>query len=74
MSEPLWVTALMAGDSTPGRPRDAFAAELRVIADAIAPEQEFPGGGDLARMRWLVQKAIRNRLLDEADIAEASDD
>lgn len=35
LSQPLWVTILMAGDCTPGRPRDALGAELRVIADWI---------------------------------------
>lgn len=31
--EPLWVTAMMAMDSTPGRRRDAMGAALRVIGD-----------------------------------------
>lgn len=32
---PLWALAMHAGDSTPGTRRDAFAAELRVIAAAV---------------------------------------
>lgn len=34
-TEPLWVTALMAMDSTPGRPCNAMAAALRVIAAEV---------------------------------------
>jgi hypothetical protein len=71
-NDPLWVVMLMAGESTPGTPRDAVAAEIRALADYIVPEYELPSSGDLAKMKWLARKEIRDRLLDEADLAEDS--
>ena len=62
LTQPLWVTTLMAGDSTPGRPRDALGAELRVIADWI--EERASRSLDLDP--WEVADSLRN----EASIAE----
>jgi len=73
-NDPLWVVMLMAGESTPGTPRDAVAAEIRALAYYIVPEEEFPStnAGDLAKMKWLAKREIRDRLLDEADLAEST--
>jgi hypothetical protein len=51
------------------------AAEIRALADHIVPEEEFPSGnaGDLAKMKYLARREIRDRLLDEADRAESID-
>jgi hypothetical protein len=57
---PLWSLAMHAGDSTPGTRRDAFAAELRVIADAI--ERRGDKGLDLdpgETADWLRAEADR---------------
>lgn len=72
-NDPLWVVMLMAGDSTPGTRGDAVAAEIRALAHYIVPDEELPSAnaGDLAKMKWLAKREIRDRLLDEADLAES---
>ena len=71
-NDSLWVVMLMAGDSTPGTRGDAVAAEIRALAHYIVPEVEMPRDGDLAKMKWLARREIRDRLLDEADLAESA--
>jgi hypothetical protein len=73
-NDPLWVVMLRVGDSITGTPRDAVAAEIRALAHYIVPEEEFPSpnAGDLAKMKWLAKREIRDRLLDEADLAQST--
>lgn len=73
-NDPLWVVMRMAGDTAEGTLRDAAAAEIRALAYYIVPEEEFPStnAGDLAKMKWLAKREIRDRLLDEADLAEST--
>jgi hypothetical protein len=73
-NDPLWVVMLMVGQSTPGTSRDAVAAEIRALAYYTFREEEFPStnAGDLAKMKWLARREIRDRLLDEADLAEST--
>lgn len=68
-TEPLWVRAFMASDST-GTPRDAFAAKLRTIAAEV--ERRGDLGLDLdpgETADWLRAEADRA----EADRAEGAD-
>lgn len=81
-NDPLWVIAMMAGDSTPGHPRDAFAAQLRVIADWLVPLEPEPPSSDnhpwpqsyqlMSDSKWEQRMLLREKLLAEADRAEAS--
>ena len=61
---------LHSADHVITSPSDAYAIELRALADWLVPQEDYPGGTDLARMKWLARTKIRDTLLDEADRAE----
>lgn len=72
-AEPLWVTAMMAFDSTPGRCRDGFAASLRVITDWLVPEEKMPLPPKAQIFEyhlWRQRQQLRQMLLKEVDRAE----
>ncbi len=80
-NDPLWTLIAMAFDSAPNA-REGAAAVLRVIADEVVPEGCEPPmyipselGGSLinaqAVAEWNVTRRIRQRLLAEAERAEA---
>lgn len=75
--QPLWSLAKHAGDSTPGRPRDAFAAELRVVTDWLVPEDDQmilpPSAGPGEYHRWCERQRLRQLLLAEIEKAEETD-
>lgn len=75
--QPLWSLAKHAGDSTPGRHRDAFAAELRVVTDWLVPEDDRmilpPSAGPGEYHRWCERQRLRQLLLAEIDKAEEAD-
>lgn len=53
-------------------PGCGYAAALRVIADRVVPDREFPDGkDDIQKGIWLANNRIRQHLMDEADRAEA---
>ena len=81
-NDPLWLLIAMAYDSS--NAREGAAAVLRVIADEVMPEVEKPElfipsefGGSIINAdkvaEWKVTQRIRQRLLTEADRAEAGE-
>ena len=53
--------------------RKAYAAELRVIANEVVPDEpaEFPPRDHVEWIAWAARRKIRQRLLAAADEAEA---
>lgn len=76
--QPLWSLAMHAGDTTPGTPRDAFAAELQVITDWLVPEDDRMALQPKAQAgeyhRWCERQRLRSLLLAEIEKAEKSDE
>lgn len=73
--EDAYDNAIMGNSDT--AERIAYAAELRAVADYLVPACDCPNGGIESRAMWLarqrIRERIRDRLLDEADWAEAGE-
>ncbi len=86
-TSPLWEQmhdAFMETADTDLPLESCIAAELRVVADAVVPEELEPPCGDneplphayyqaMSDAKWEQRQCIRQRLLDEAAKAEAGD-
>lgn len=69
---PLW---RLMDDELPGPDYNPahWAPVLRAVANEVVPARECPDGGKVQRAMWLAEQRIRDRLLDEADRAEAGE-
>jgi len=66
-----WWNLVDTDNPSTNPPEEAqWAAVLRTIADIVVPEHECPDGDSIQRAMWLTKARIRDRLLDEADLAE----
>jgi hypothetical protein len=70
--EPLWQVMELACRLAPNDYRAERAAEIRALTDWLVPEPEEPGftASDEAFAIWEERKAVRKRLLAEAERAE----
>ena len=68
--KPLWEVMRRADASVASDYQSPEARMLRAIADIVVPEHECPDGDSIQRAMWLTKARIRDRLLDEADLAE----
>ncbi|ATW62740.1 hypothetical protein SCBWM1_gp56 [Synechococcus phage S-CBWM1] len=75
-NDPLWLLIAMAYDSSPNA-REGAAAALRVIADAVVPEEPsetfLPGEDHHHRSKRQQRRHLRATLLEEANRAEAGE-
>ncbi len=85
-NDPLWAKMLAAyvevsgsftdhlgNEQLLGPDREEMAAVLRVIADEVVPEEDFHdfSHGSIAEIMWRQRRLTRQRLLTEAERAEA---
>jgi len=76
-SEPLWQlmeAAFLAGRKPGNCDRLGYAAELRVIADWLVPEEAWLGTDETCYAHFSERRRMRQRLLAEADRAEQGEE